>query len=129
MKNKLDPIFTWILPTSIVAIACVLISFHACATQSPIRNAYNTANASKLAYDTAMQSAASAYNAGLIDDKQKDKIIKAGQVYMEAHNAMVAALEIYLNNPDDKRQAFLDAYVIASQELLKLLSLINQKGV
>lgn len=98
--------------------------YFGCASQTSMQNAYNTADMSKLAYDTAMKSAAMAYEDGLIDDQQKNEIIKTGQIYMDAHNAMVEALEAYLNNPD-KQQAYLDAYTIASQELLKLLNLIN----
>lgn len=110
--------------TNLAAISTILLLLMACAELSPTQKAYNTANASYVAYDTAMKSAASMYEAGLIDDQKKADIIKIGKRYVVAHNAMIAALEAYLVNPD-KKTAYIDAYAAAARELLKLLDLID----
>lgn len=121
-KNKGQTNLSIMSNLSMATIVALLLI--GCAAMSPTQNAYNTANASYVAYDTALKSAASMYQAGIIDDAKKEQVIEAGKRYKIAHNAMIAALEAYLVNPD-KKQAYIAAYEAAARELLKLLDLVN----
>lgn len=100
----------------------VFILSHCSYTPDTIKTSYTTAEASKMAYDVAMKTAASLYHTGKINDIQKAEIIKIAKNYKQLHNTMVAALEVYITEPS-REEEFTKAYMNAMVELTKLIKL------
>ena len=74
----------------------ILIFLAACAYNAETaQTSYDTLRDAKTAYDTSMALSAELYNQCILDDGDKERIIKAMTIYCITHNASVAILGEY----------------------------------
>lgn len=104
----------------------------ACATTSPVitsesfvKASYKTLVTAADVYDTGMKTAATLYKKGIINEAQKEKIIKVGKKYYNAWHVARDALEEYkkAQTPANKSalELAIDAFIRNQGDLLKLL--------
>jgi hypothetical protein len=89
--------------TLLISILLIALLTFSCAATS--QNTYKVLSVSFQTYDTVLTAVSDLYKQGHISEVQKQKVINAGSVYKEAHNAAVAALLQYtasdnLNNEE-----------------------------
>ena len=107
----------FLLPISILLIA--LLTFSCAATS---KNTYKVLSVSFQTYDTVLTAVGNLYKQGHISETQKQKVITAGHVYKEAHNAAVAALLQYSTSGDlVDEEVYLRTVATASMLLAELI--------
>ena len=111
----------------VVAVIVAMVFVGACAGGF-VKNSFRTLAVSQNTYDATMSSAASLYREGKITINEKNKIIEYGNLYYQAHNEAVAALEKYAASDykdTEAKQAYMDLAVDVSMRLAKLIALIE----
>lgn len=88
--------------TSICFSLCLLTPFiYGCKEGDLVTNSYKALAVSKNIYEAIYQSFGEAYKEGLIDEKQKDLLIKQGNKFYDAYQIALDVLEHYQSIPDN----------------------------
>ena len=101
-----------------MALAALVVS--GCAgNQPPLTMAVNTLESSKILYDGTMTALGRLHKDGILSDEDRDKVIDAGHVYVDAWVAARSALAAYKRTDDAEagRQ-----YAVAIAEVSRALS-------
>ena len=105
-------------------ILILVVALAACASFT--KTSYVTLHTSGDVYATAMQVVADLQGQGYIDQEKRNEINQVAKIYKEAHNAAVAALEIYVITkaaPDKDKLTM--ALIEVSVRWLDVAKLIN----
>lgn len=116
MKRKPKLLIVFLLLTFLVSCSGIIKSNQ---LQNDQQTYYKALMASKTAYDTGFTTLALLDSQGKLPAVVKENAIKAGNVYMAAHNI---AVQTILNNktPDlDQLQQLLNAFLIIIQPFMK----------
>lgn len=103
-----------------------LISFYvSCASnQAFINTSYKTLTVSRTTYDNTMLALVDMYRSGNLPSNALEKILVAGKVYSDAHNAAVEALARYVETKDlIEKDRIAEEIKIAAQALTEILNI------
>lgn len=102
--------------------AFLAIMLAACAyNQSLVNTAYKSLSVSQTSYDTAMKIIADLDREGHLSTSARDDMLKAANIYHDAHNTAVDTLVTYQETKSDSDEEKLEKQLIAASEALSQL--------